>query len=57
MTIGSGVPAAAYCLSAELAEQVQRLASIEDPEASGVGGTPAGNALSLAAIRANWHTC
>jgi glutamate-1-semialdehyde 2,1-aminomutase len=51
-SIGSGVPAAAYGLSADLAEQVQRLTSIEDSDVSGVGGTLAGNALSLAAIRA-----
>jgi glutamate-1-semialdehyde 2,1-aminomutase len=51
-SIGSGMPAAAYGLSAELAEQVQRLTSIEDSDVSGVGGTLAGNALSLAAIRA-----
>lgn len=51
-SIGAGVPAAAYGMSAELAERVQRMASVEDSDVSGVGGTLAGNALSLAAIRA-----
>jgi glutamate-1-semialdehyde 2,1-aminomutase len=51
-SIGSGVPAAAYGLSAELAERVKRGVSVEDSDVSGVGGTLAGNALSLAAIRA-----
>ena len=51
-SIGSGVPSAAYGFTAEIAEQIERQASIEDSDVSGVGGTLAGNALSLAAIRA-----
>jgi glutamate-1-semialdehyde 2,1-aminomutase len=50
--IGGGVPAGAYGLRPELAEQL-----VHDPEADiedvgGVGGTLAGSALSLAAVRA-----
>ena len=51
-SIGSGVPAAAYGMSAELAERVQAAVSVEDSDVSGVGGTLSGNALSIAAIRA-----
>jgi glutamate-1-semialdehyde 2,1-aminomutase len=51
-SIGSGIPAAAYGLSAEIAERVRAAVSVEDSDVSGVGGTLAGNALSLAAIRA-----
>jgi glutamate-1-semialdehyde 2,1-aminomutase len=35
-----------------VAERIEREVSIEDSDVSGVGGTLAGNALSLAAIRA-----
>ena len=51
-SIGGGVPIGAYGVSAELAE---RIASAEDADledTGGVGGTLAGNALSLAAARA-----
>jgi glutamate-1-semialdehyde 2,1-aminomutase len=51
-SIGGGVPIGAYGVSAELAERIaaQRYADYEDT--GGVGGTLAGNALSLAAARA-----
>ena len=50
--IGGGVPAAAYGLSAPLAAVVR--ADFEDPsiDVSGIGGTLAGNAMSVAAMRA-----
>jgi len=50
--IGGGVPAAAYGLSAPLAAAVR--ADFEDPsiDVSGIGGTLAGNAMSVAAMRA-----
>jgi glutamate-1-semialdehyde 2,1-aminomutase len=51
-SIGSGVPAAAYGFTAEVAERIERHVSAEDSDVSGVGGTLAGNALSLTAIRA-----
>jgi len=51
-SIAGGVPAGAYGLTAELAERIlaDQTADIEDT--GGVGGTLAGNALSVAAMRA-----
>jgi glutamate-1-semialdehyde 2,1-aminomutase len=51
-SIAGGVPAGAYGLTAELAERIlaDQAADIEDT--GGVGGTLAGNALSVAAMRA-----
>jgi len=51
-SIAGGIPAGAYGLSAELAGRIlaDRTADIEDT--GGVGGTLAGNALSLACMRA-----
>jgi glutamate-1-semialdehyde 2,1-aminomutase len=51
-SIAGGVPAGAYGLDADLAERIlaDRAADIEDT--GGVGGTLAGNALSVAAMRA-----
>ena len=51
-TIGAGVPAGAYGLTAELADRAREPSSGPDADVSGIGGTLAGNALSLAAIRA-----
>jgi glutamate-1-semialdehyde 2,1-aminomutase len=50
--IGGGIPAAAYGLSADLAARVAASIELEDVDVGGVGGTLAGNALSLAAMRA-----
>jgi glutamate-1-semialdehyde 2,1-aminomutase len=50
--IAGGIPAAAYGFSAELAERVAGSIELEDVDVGGVGGTLAGNALSLAAMRA-----
>ena len=50
--IAGGMPAAAYGFTAELAERVARSIELEDVDVGGVGGTLAGNALSLAAMRA-----
>ena len=50
--IGGGVPAAAYGFTAALAERVAASIELEDVDVGGVGGTLAGNALSLAAVRA-----
>ena len=51
-TIGGGVPAAAFGLSADLAARILEAIELEDIDVGGVGGTLAGNALSLAAMRA-----
>jgi glutamate-1-semialdehyde aminotransferase len=50
-TIGGGIPAATYGMSAEVAERV-RASWPPRADVGGVGGTLAGYALSLAAIRA-----
>jgi len=50
--IASGVPAAVYGLTADLAARIGAGIDIEDADAGGIGGTLAGNALSLAAMRA-----
>jgi glutamate-1-semialdehyde 2,1-aminomutase len=50
--IGGGVPVAAYGMTAELADQVLELPEADLEDTGGVGGTLAGNAVSLAAVRA-----
>jgi glutamate-1-semialdehyde 2,1-aminomutase len=51
-SIGGGIPSGAYGITAEVAARVERdpMADLED--VGGVGGTLAGNALSVAAMRA-----
>jgi glutamate-1-semialdehyde 2,1-aminomutase len=51
-TIGGGIPAAAYGMSSAFAERVSGSIDLEDVDVGGIGGTLAGNALSLAAMRA-----
>ena len=50
--IGSGVPGAAYGFTQQVANMIQERHSLEDCDTGGIGGTLAGNALSLAAMRA-----
>jgi glutamate-1-semialdehyde 2,1-aminomutase len=50
--IGGGVPTGALGLSADVAERMQAAAEADYEDTGGVGGTLAGNALSLAAMRA-----
>jgi glutamate-1-semialdehyde 2,1-aminomutase len=50
--IGGGVPGAAYGVTQEVADRIQAKHSLEDCDTGGIGGTLAGNALSLAAMRA-----
>ncbi|MDF3302889.1 transaminase [Streptomyces tropicalis] len=50
--IGGGIPAGAYGLSAELADRLLGRADLDLVDMGGVGGTLAGNALSVAAMRA-----
>jgi glutamate-1-semialdehyde 2,1-aminomutase len=50
--IGGGVPVAAYGMTAEVAERVMAAPGADLEDVGGVGGTLAGNALSLAATRA-----
>jgi glutamate-1-semialdehyde 2,1-aminomutase len=51
-TIGGGIPAAAYGMSRSVADAIDAAMSLEDADVGGIGGTLAGYALSLAAIRA-----
>src|ERR1700723_412577 len=50
--IASGVPAATYGCTADVAQKITSRIHVEDCDTGGIGGTLAGNALSLAAIRA-----
>ena len=56
LTIGKplagGVPAAVYGLSEEVAGRVRAATTVDAADTGGIGGTLAGNALSLAAMRA-----
>lgn len=51
-TIAGGIPAGAYGMTQELQDRVRASLHLEDIDVGGVGGTLAGNALSVAAIRA-----
>ena len=51
-TIGGGIPSAAYGFSPEVAGLLRGSIAVEDSDVGGIGGTLAGYALSLAAIRA-----
>jgi glutamate-1-semialdehyde 2,1-aminomutase len=50
--IAGGVPGAAYGFTQEIASLITQQQSLEDCDTGGIGGTLAGNALSLAAMRA-----
>ncbi len=50
--IAGGIPGAAYGFSEEVAARITAKQSLEDCDVGGIGGTLAGNALSLAAMRA-----
>jgi len=50
--IGGGVPGAAYGFTEQVAKMISERQNLEDCDTGGIGGTLAGNALSLAAMRA-----
>jgi glutamate-1-semialdehyde 2,1-aminomutase len=50
--IGAGIPGAAYGFTQEVADAISPRMNLEDCDVGGIGGTLAGNALSLAAMRA-----
>src|SRR5260370_25357752 len=50
--VGGRIPGAAYGFSQEVADRISAKQSLEDCDVGGIGGTLAGNALSLAAMRA-----
>jgi glutamate-1-semialdehyde 2,1-aminomutase len=51
-TIGGGIPAGAYGFTEEVGDRIRESIPWEDSDVGGIGGTLAGNALTLAAIRA-----
>jgi glutamate-1-semialdehyde 2,1-aminomutase len=53
--IGSGIPAAVYGFSTEVANRISTAMQKEEGLLLGIGGTLAGNALSLAAMRATFE--
>jgi glutamate-1-semialdehyde 2,1-aminomutase len=50
--IAGGMPAAVYGLSSEVADRIRAATTDAEADTGGIGGTLAGNALSLAAMRA-----
>src|SRR5882672_113031 len=50
--IGAGIPGAAYGFSHDMADRIAARQELESCDVGGIGGTLAGNALSLAAMRA-----
>ena len=50
--IGAGIPGAAYGFSQEVADRIVAKQVLENCDVGGIGGTLAGNALSLAAMHA-----
>ena len=55
--IGGGVPAAAYGMSAEIAERLRGPMLGHEIDVAGVGGTLTASALAVAAIKATLSTC
>ena len=51
-TLGAGIPSAAYGMSESVADRIYANTEYETADVGGTGGTLAGNALSLAAMRA-----
>jgi len=49
--IGSGIPGSTYGVTEEVAQRISARIHLEDCDVGGIGGTLAGNALSLAAMR------
>lgn len=49
--IAGGIPAGAFGMSEEVAARIEASIDLEDVDVGGIGGTLAGNALSLAAMR------
>jgi glutamate-1-semialdehyde 2,1-aminomutase len=50
--LAGGVPAAVYGFTEEVSEQFARRLNVDDADVGGIGGTLAGNALSIAAMKA-----
>jgi glutamate-1-semialdehyde 2,1-aminomutase len=50
--IASGIPAAVYGFSERVAERIRSRLAVDTADTGGIGGTLAGNALSIAAMKA-----
>jgi len=50
--IGSGIPAGVYGFTQQVADLIGETTTIDEADVGGIGGTLAGNALSLAAVKA-----
>jgi glutamate-1-semialdehyde 2,1-aminomutase len=50
--IGGGVPSGAYGVTADVADRIRAAMPVQEADVGGIGGTLAGNALSMAAVRA-----
>jgi glutamate-1-semialdehyde 2,1-aminomutase len=50
--VSGGIPVAVYGFSAAVAQQLQGRIHDDESDTGGIGGTLAGNALSIAAMRA-----
>ena len=50
--IGGGIPCGTFGMSASVAARVEKVVALEDIDVGGIGGTLAGNALSMAAMAA-----
>ena len=51
-SIGSGIPAGTYGFSEEIGRRIEEQVTWDDADVGGIGGTLAGYALSMAAVRA-----
>jgi glutamate-1-semialdehyde 2,1-aminomutase len=51
-TLGAGIPSAAYGLTDAVSQRIYEHTDWKNADVGGIGGTLAGNALSLAAMRA-----
>jgi glutamate-1-semialdehyde 2,1-aminomutase len=50
--IGGGIPTGTFGMTQEMADSIKKMVELEIIDTGGIGGTLAGNALSLAAMRA-----
>ena len=51
-TIGGGIPVGTYGFTEEIGDRISSSIALEDSDVGGVGGTLAGYALSMTAVRA-----
>ncbi|MGN6752262.1 MAG: transaminase [Intrasporangium sp.] len=51
-SIGGGIPCGTFGFTAEVADRIARSVELEDIDVGGIGGTLAGNGLSMAAMQA-----